>query len=128
MTPDDLLYTKEHEWLRIDDDTGIIGITSHAQDELGEIVYVELPKPGAKLNSGETFGSVESVKAVSELYMPVSGEVVEVNDVLGTSPEKINEDPYGSGWMIRIRLTNKEETGELLSADEYNSYTAEAKE
>ena len=128
MTPDDLLYTKEHEWLRIDDDTGIIGITAHAQDELGEIVYVELPKPGAKLNSGETFGSVESVKAVSELYMPVSGEVVEVNDVLGTSPEKINEDPYGSGWMIRIRLTNKEETGELLSADEYNSYTTEAKE
>ena len=128
MTPDDLLYTKEHEWLRIDDDTGIIGITAHAQDELGEIVYVELPKPGAKLNSGETFGSVESVKAVSELYMPVSGEVVEVNDVLGTSPEKINEDPYGSGWMIRIRLSNKQETGDLLSADEYNSYTAEAKE
>ena len=128
MTPDDLVYTKEHEWLRIAGDTGTIGITAHAQDELGDIVYVELPKPGAKFNSGESFGSVESVKAVSELFMPVSGEVVEINEELGTAPEKINADPYGAGWMIRVRLSNKNETAGLMSAEEYNTYTTEGKE
>jgi glycine cleavage system H protein len=127
MTPDDLLFTKEHEWLRIADDTGSIGISDHAQKELGEIVYIELPKPGMKFNSGESFGSVESVKAVSELFIPVSGEVIEINEELGASPEKINEDPYGAGWMIRVRLLNQAETADLMSAEEYDEYTAEEK-
>jgi len=125
MKSDDLLYTKEHEWLRITGETGTIGISDHAQRELGDIVYVELPKPGDRFDSGETFGNVESVKAVSELFIPVSGEVVEVNDELGNAPEKINQDPYGSGWMIRIRLLNKNETAELLSAEEYEDYIKE---
>jgi glycine cleavage system H protein len=127
MTPDDLLFTKEHEWLRIADDTGSIGISDHAQKELGEIVYIELPKPGMKFNSGESFGSVESVKAVSELFIPVSGEVVEINEELGSAPEKINEDPYGAGWMIRVRLLNQAETADLMSAEEYDEYTTEEK-
>ena len=127
MTPDDLLFTKEHEWLRIADDTGSIGISDHAQKELGEIVYIELPKPGMKFNSGESFGSVESVKAVSELFIPVSGEVIEINEELGASPEKINEDPYGAGWMIRVRLLNQAETADLMSAEEYDEYTTEEK-
>jgi glycine cleavage system H protein len=128
MSPDDLIYTKEHEWLRIADDGGTIGITDHAQKELGDIVYIELPKVGTKYDSGETFGSVESVKAVSELYIPVSGEVIEVNDELGAAPERINSDPYGTGWMIRIRLLNKDETADLMSAEEYDEYTSEKKE
>ena len=128
MTPDDLLFTKEHEWLRIAGDEGSIGISDHAQKELGEIVYIELPKPGMKFNSGESFGSVESVKAVSELFIPVSGEVIEINEELGAAPEKINEDPYGAGWMIRVRLLNQAETADLMSAEEYEEYTAEEKE
>ena len=125
MTPTDLLYTKEHEWLRIDGDSGVIGITDHAQKELGDIVYIELPKPGVTFDSGEVFGSVESVKAVSELFIPVSGEVVEMNDELTSAPERINADPYGTGWMIRVRLLNKDEMATLLSAEEYDEYTKE---
>jgi len=128
MTPDDLLFTKEHEWLRIAGETGTIGITDHAQKELGEIVYVELPKPGTKFKSGETFGTVESVKAVSELFIPVSGEVIEINEELGSAPEKINQDPYEDGWMIRIRLDSQDETADMLSAEEYDEYTKEEKE
>jgi glycine cleavage system H protein len=128
MTSDDLLFTKEHEWVRIADDMGVVGITDHAQKELGEIVYVELPKPGTKLNVGESFGSVESVKALSELYMPVSGEVIEINEDLGSAPEKVNEDPYGEGWMIKIRLMNREQTADLMAAEEYEAYTADDKE
>src|SRR4026208_1001378 len=128
MTPDDLLFTREHEWLRLAGDTGTIGISEHAQKQLGEVVYVELPKPGAKYNSGEIFGSVESVKAVSDLFVPVSGEVIEVNEELGAAPERINEDPYGKGWMIRIRLSNQDETADLMSAEDYNDFTKEGKE
>src|SRR5688572_11827201 len=128
MTPDDLLFTKEHEWLRIVGETGTIGITDHAQKELGEIVYVELPKPGMKFKSGETFGTVESVKAVSELFIPVSGEVIEINEELGSAPEKINQEPYEDGWMIRIRLDSQDETADMLSAEEYDEYTKEEKE
>jgi len=128
MTPDDLLFTKEHEWLRIAGETATIGISDHAQKELGDIVYVELPKPGMKFKSGESFGNVESVKAVSELFIPVSGEVVEINEELGAAPEKINEDPYGTGWMIRIRLLNQDETADLMSTEEYEEYTTEEKE
>ena len=125
MSPDDLLYTKEHEWLRLADETGTVGITHHAQKELGEVVYVELPKVGDKFDSGETFGNIESVKAVSELFIPVSGEVIEVNDDLGAAPEQINEDPYGKGWLIRIRVREMSETADLLSAEEYDEYTKE---
>jgi len=125
MTPTDLLFTKEHEWLRIDGEIATVGISDHAQKELGDVVYVELPKPGDRFDSGAAFGSVESVKAVSELFMPVSGEVVEINDELGSAPEKINADPYGIGWMLRIRLTNKNETGDLMSAEEYDEFTKE---
>ena len=128
MTPDDLLFTKEHEWLRISGDTATIGISAHAQKELGDIVYVELPKPGMKFKSGESFGSIESVKAVSELFMPVSGEVTGINEELGASPEKINEDPYGAGWMIEIRLLNPDETSDLMSAEEYDEHTKEEEE
>ena len=125
MSPGELLYTKDHEWLRLEGDTGTIGITDHAQKSLGEVVYVELPKVNDRFDDGATFGSVESVKAVSELFMPVSGEVVAVNEELGDAPEKINEDPYGQGWMIRIRLTDTSETGKLISAEEYDEYTKE---
>jgi glycine cleavage system H protein len=125
MTPEDLLFSKEHEWLRIVDSIGTIGISDHAQKELGEIVYVELPKVGTKFDNGETFGNVESVKAVSELFMPASGEVVEINEELGAAPEKINEDPYGEGWMIRVRLANTEDTADLMSAEEYDDYIKE---
>lgn len=128
MTPDDLRFTKEHEWLRIVGETGTIGISDHAQKQLGEIVYIELPKPGVKFNSGESFGSVESVKAVSELFMPVSGEIVEINKELADSPEKINQDPYATGWMIRIRLSSPDETRELMSAKEYDEFSAAEKE
>jgi glycine cleavage system H protein len=122
MTPDDLLFTKEHEWLRIAGDTGVVGISEHAQKELGELVYIELPKPGTKFNAGESFGSVESVKAVSELFMPGSGEVLEVNEELNAAPEKINQEPYGSGWMLRIRLANRDEAKSLMSAQEYDAF------
>ena len=128
MYPENFRYTKEHEWVNVEGDTGTVGLTDHAQKELGDIVYVELPKVGTKYESGETFGTVESVKAVSELYIPVSGEVIEVNEELGAAPEKINTDPYGNGWMIRIRLLNKDETADLLSAEEYDEYTSEKKE
>jgi glycine cleavage system H protein len=124
-SPGNLLYTKEHEWIRLEGDTGTVGITDHAQKELGEVVYVELPKVGEKFDSGETFGNVESVKAVSELFLPVSGEIIEVNEDLGGAPEGINEDPYGKGWMVRIRLKDSGETGDLMSAEEYDEYTRE---
>jgi glycine cleavage system H protein len=123
MSREDLLFSKEHEWLRIEGETATVGISDHAQKELGDIVYVELPKPGVKFDSGETFGSVESVKAVSELFIPVSGEVVEINEDLGTAPEIINEDPYGKGWMIRVRLRDISETADLMSSEEYDEYT-----
>jgi len=125
MSPDDLLYTKEHEWVRLSEDIGVIGITDHAQKQLGDIVYVELPKAGAKFDAGQPFGSVESVKAVSELFLPVSGEVVDINEEAGNSPETINTDPYGEGWLIRIRLRDPAETADLMSSEEYDEYTAE---
>ena len=115
--PEELQYTKSHEWVRTEGDTATIGITDHAQEELGDIVYVELPEEGATFGTGDSFGTVESVKAVSDLYTPVGGEVVEVNEALEDSPEKINEDPYGEGWMVKLRISG-EGTG-LLSPDEY---------
>jgi glycine cleavage system H protein len=121
--PEELQYTKSHEWVRTEGDTATIGITDHAQDELGDIVYVELPEVGATLEAGDSFGTVESVKAVSDLYTPVGGEVVEVNESLGESPEKINEDPYGEGWMVKLHAS---ETGAgLLSASDYEQLLEE---
>ena len=122
MSPEELLYTKEHEWLRLSGDTGTVGITSFATEELGDVVFVELPKVGDKFKIGDTFGNVESVKAVSELFIPVSGEVIAINEDIGESPETLNEDPYIKGWLIHIRLTDPAETADLMSAEEYDEY------
>ena len=118
----DVKYTREHEWIRVEGDTGTIGITHHAQKELGDIVYVDLPKPGARLQQGKTIGSVESVKAVSDIYTPVSGEVVQVNGALAESPEILNRDPYGSGWLVKIKLSEPGEAAKLLTAAEYQAF------
>jgi glycine cleavage system H protein len=126
MSPEDRLYTKEHEWLKVDGDVGTVGITDHAQHALGDVVYVELPKIADKLAAGQTFGTVESVKAVSELFTPASGEVVGINAGLADAPETINKDPYGAGWMIRLRLSSKDDVSKLMSAAQYDDYTKEA--
>ncbi len=123
--PGDLQYTKTHEWVRREGDTATVGITDHAQDELGDVVFIELPEEGASFGAGDAFGTIESVKAVSDLYAPVGGEVVEVNEALNDNPEKVNEDPYGEGWMIKLRIS---EEGELLSAEEYEKVVEEEKE
>jgi glycine cleavage system H protein len=120
--PENLKYTKEHEWVLLTGDSGTIGITDHAQHELGDIVFVDLPKVGSKLKRGETFGSVESVKAVSDIYAPVSGEVTEINELLSKTPEKLNEDPHGEAWLIKVKLSDLAETKELLSAADYQAY------
>lgn len=127
MYPDTLRYTKEHEWVRLEGDTGTIGITDHAQQELGDIVYVDLPKPGARVEQGKALGSVESVKAVSDIYSPVSGEVVEVNGALADTPEKLNEDPHGEGWLVKMKLSDPAEFGNLMSAGDYQSYVGAEK-
>jgi glycine cleavage system H protein len=124
-TPEDLAYTKDHEWVRVKGEEATVGITDHAQQQLGDVVYVELPKVGDKFETSEPFGSVESVKAVSEIYMPLSGNVVEVNDALNDSPELVNEDPYGDGWMIRIKIANASQVDALLTSIEYEDYIKE---
>jgi glycine cleavage system H protein len=123
--PEKLKYTKEHEWLLVEGDTGTIGITYHAQEELGDIVFVDLPKVGAKTSKGLSFGSVESVKAVSDLYAPVSGEVLEVNGLLATTPEKLNTDPHGAAWLIKVKLDSPAEVNDLLAAADYQKYLGE---
>ena len=120
--PENLHYTKEHEWVRVEGDTGTVGITWHAQHELGDIVYVDLPKVGAAVQQGGNVGSVESVKAVSDIYSPVSGEIVETNDALSTEPEKLNQDPHGEAWLVKIRLSAPDELKSLLNAADYQSY------
>ena len=120
--PEDLRYTKEHEWVRVAGDTGTIGITDHAQKELGDIVYVDLPKVGAHIEQGKSLGSVESVKAVSDIYSPVSGEVIEVNQILAQAPEKLNQDPHGAAWLVKLRLSAPDEAKGLLSAVDYQAY------
>jgi glycine cleavage system H protein len=122
--PTDFKYTKEHEWIKADGNSATIGITNHAQDSLGDIVFLELPKVGAELTAGKTFGSVESVKAVSDLYAPASGTVTEVNGDLATAPEKINKDAHSS-WMLKIALKNPGELNSLLSAADYEKFVAE---
>ncbi|MFP6893218.1 MAG: glycine cleavage system protein GcvH [Opitutales bacterium] len=118
--PENLKYTKDHEWIRHESDgTCLVGITDHAQDSLGDVTFVELPAIGESFEEGATFGVVESVKAASDLYFPLSGEITEVNEILVDSPEKVNDDPYGDGWMVRIRPTDSSESGGLLSPEQY---------
>jgi glycine cleavage system H protein len=122
MYPQNFRYTKEHEWVRVDGDVGTMGITDHAQQELGDIVFVDLPKVGTRVAQGASAGSVESVKAVSDIYAPVSGEVTEINPILADAPEKLNADPHGEAWLFKIRLSVPAEVAKLLSADEYQKY------
>ncbi|MGH9930062.1 MAG: glycine cleavage system protein GcvH [Pyrinomonadaceae bacterium] len=126
--PDDLHYSKDHEWVRVEGNIAVIGITDYAQDSLGDVVYVELPKIGDDFAANESFGSVESVKAVSEVFNPVSGETVAVNDTLADAPEKVNTDPYGEGWMIRVQMSNPGEVDSMLTAAEYEDFTKAEKE
>jgi len=126
--PDGLKYSKEHEWVLVEDGVASIGITDFAQDELGDIVYVELPEVGEKITKDDPFGSVESVKAVSDLFAPVSGTVIEVNDSLPDSPEIVNEDPYGDGWMIKVKMSDNDELKDLLGPEEYTEFIKQQKD
>ena len=126
--PDDLHYSKDHEWVRVDGNVAIVGITDYAQNSLGDVVYVELPKVGDDFAANESFGSVESVKAVSEVFSPVSGEIVGINEALADTPEKVNQDPYGDGWMIRVQMSNSGEVDSMLTAAEYEDFTKAEKE
>jgi glycine cleavage system H protein len=122
MYPENFRYTKEHEWVLVEGDMGTIGITDHAQEELGDIVYVDLPKAGTHIEQGKSLGSVESVKAVSDVYSPVSGEVTEANALLADSPEKLNQDPHGAAWLVKVRLSAPAEAANLMTAADYQSY------
>ena len=121
--PEDLHYSKDHEWVRVDGDQAIIGITDYAQNSLGDVVYVELPKAADEFAANEAFGSVESVKAVSEVFTPIAGTVVKINEALADEPESVNSDPYGQGWMIRLKMANSGEVDSLLTAAEYEDFT-----
>ena len=125
MYPSDYRYTKEHEWVRVEGDTGTVGITSYAQHELGDVVFVELPKVATKLEAGASFGTVESVKAVSDIYAPVSGEVAEVNSSLKDAPELLNTNPHDQAWLIKVKLANPAEISKLMDAAAYEAYVAE---
>jgi len=125
LIPEELRYSEKHEWISVDGDIGTVGITDYAQSELGDIVFVELPEAGEALELGQAFGTVEAVKTVEDICSPVSGEVVEVNDSLEEAAEQVNTDPYGAGWMVRIRLSNSGEVDALLSASDYGSFIAE---
>ena len=124
MFPENFKYTKEHEWVKVEGPNATIGITDHAQSELGDIVYVDLPKVGSTVEQGKTFGSVESVKAVSDIYSPLSGEVTAINEALNTTPEKLNADPHGEAWLIKIKLSNPGQADSLMSVAEYQAYLA----
>ena len=119
--PENLKYTKDHEWIRIEDNYGFIGITDFAQGELGDIVFIEIETVGETLKKEEVFGTIEAVKTVSDMFMPVSGEILELNPELENAPDSVNKDPYGKGWMIKIRITNPEEITQLLSAEDYKA-------
>lgn len=125
MYPAEYRYTKEHEWIKLEGEIGIVGITDYAQHELGDVVFVELPKVGTKLKGGQSLGTIESVKAVSEIYSPASGEVIEVNSALSDTPEKINQDPHGAAWLIKLKLADKKEVAGLMDAAAYEAYIAE---
>ncbi len=125
MYPKDLKYDREHEWVRMDGDVATIGISDFAQDQLGEVVYVDLPSVGDAVSTGESFGEVESVKSVSELFSPVAGEVLEVNSALDDAPETVNDDCYGDGWMIKVKVDDLSEVDALMDADDYEAFLAE---
>ena len=125
MYPSDYRYTQEHEWIKVSGDTGTIGITDYAQHELGDVVFAELPAVGTKIQAGKSFGTVESVKAVSEIYAPVSGEVIEVNTALATAPELVNSDPHGAAWLIKVKLANPAEVSKLMDAAAYQAFVSE---
>lgn len=122
--PDNLRYSKDHEWIAVDGDVATIGITDHAQHSLGDVVYIDMPRAGDKFDTHEAFGSVESVKAVSELFTPVGGEIAEVNDGLNDTPEAVNNDPYVAGWMVKVKMANPGEADAMMSAAEYEEYLA----
>lgn len=126
--PDNLQYTKDHEWIRKEGDTGVIGITDFAQEQLGDVVHVQLPRVGEKFDANDTFGEVESVKTFSELFIPVSGEVLEINEKLADTPELVNTSPYGDGWMIKIKIGNAGQLDSLLSSSEYEDFVESQKE
>ncbi len=126
--PENLVYSSEHEWCRVEGDTAVIGITDFAQGELGDVVFLELPETGSPTAAGEEFGTIEAVKAVAELYAPISGEVMEINDAVVDSPEMVNEDPYGNGWMLKIRMSDPAELDALLSAEAYGELIGEGGE
>ncbi|MCK8114292.1 glycine cleavage system protein GcvH [Anaerosoma tenue] len=125
MYPKELKYDREHEWVRLEGDVATIGISDFAQDQLGEVVYVDLPSVGEAVSTGESFGEVESVKSVSELFSPISGEIVEVNEALEDAPETVNEDCYNAGWMIKVKVEDAAEVEALMDADDYEAYIAE---
>ncbi|MBI5232086.1 MAG: glycine cleavage system protein GcvH [Coriobacteriales bacterium] len=124
-TPSDLKYSKEHVWVSVDGDVATVGISDFAQDQLGEVVYVDLPSEGDDVNAGDTFGEIESVKSVSELYAPVTGEVAAVNDGLGDAPETVNQDPYTAGWMIKVKMSDASELDDLMGSGDYDTFVAE---
>lgn len=123
--PDDFYYTKDHEWIKIQGNTGIIGITEYAQKQLGDIVYIELPEIGDRFEAGDPIGSIESVKAVSEVFCPVSGEIKEVNEKVATEPDLVNSDAHGAGWLVKIKIEDKSELDDLMDSDEYQEYIEE---
>ena len=123
--PSDRKYSNEHEWVMVDGDTAVIGISDFAQDQLGEVVYVDLPSEGDSVSAGDSFGEIESVKSVSELFSPVTGEIVAVNDSLGDSPETVNQDPHGEGWMVKVKIDDATELDGLMSAEEYDVFITE---
>jgi glycine cleavage system H protein len=125
MYPSDYRYTKEHEWVKVEGEVGKVGITDYAQHELGDVVYVDLPKVGAKLKASEPLGTVESVKAVSDIYAPISGEVIEINSSLGDAPEQINKDPHGAAWLVKLKLANPAEVASLMDAAAYAAFIAD---
>jgi glycine cleavage system H protein len=122
--PENLRYTKDHEWVEVNGDVASVGITDYAQHALGDVVYIDMPRVGDKFNSHEAFGSVESVKAVSEIFMPIAGEITEVNEGINDTPENVNKDPYASGWMVKVRMDNPLEADAMLSSIEYEEYLA----
>ncbi len=128
MYPTDYLYSREHEWIRVDGDVAVVGITEFAQEELGEVVFVELPEVGQMFNTGDELGTIESVKAVAEVYTPVAGEVVEVNDAVVDDPELLNDDPHTEGWLIKIRFSSASDLKELMSAEKYEEYVKNGEE
>lgn len=125
--PEDLLYTEEHEWVRVEDDVCVVGITQFAQEELGEVVFVELPEVGQVFDAGDEIGTIESVKAVAEVYTPVAGEIVEVNEAVSEEPELINEDPHHDGWLIKVRFSSADDLKKLMKAEQYAAYTEQGK-